>query len=91
MWLALFEWLGTGLFLLGINYSEGQGWIIVTSLFIAAILTGRVGGGHFNMGVTVAVYIIEGRHWKKNFPIALTVIIADILGAYTGIAIACGL
>lgn len=91
MWLALFEWLGTGLFLLGINYSEGTAWIIVASLFIAIILTGRIGGGHFNMGVTVAVYIIEGRNWKKNLPIALTVIVADILGAYTGIGIACGL
>ena len=43
------------------------------------------------MSVTLAVYIVEGRNWKKNIPIALTVIIADILGGYTGIAIACGL
>jgi glycerol uptake facilitator-like aquaporin len=60
-------------------------------LFIACILTARVGGGHFNMAVTLGVYIVEGKHWKRNIPIALTVIVADILGGYTGIAIACGL
>jgi len=64
---------------------------VVTSLFIAIAVTGRVGGAHFNMGVTVAVYIVEYEHWKKNLPIAITVIIADLLGAYTGIGIACGL
>ncbi len=43
------------------------------------------------MAVTVGVYIVEGRNWKKNLPIAIIVIIADILGGYTGIAVACGL
>lgn len=63
------------------------------SLFIAIIITGRVGGGHFNAGVTTAVFIVTTtkENWKKNIQIALIVIIADILGAYTGIAIACGL
>jgi hypothetical protein len=50
-----------------------------------------VGGGHFNMGVTLAVFIVEGKYWRKNILIALTVMIADIFGGYTGIAIACGL
>lgn len=43
------------------------------------------------MGVTIAVYIVEGRKWYWNFKIALCIIIADIMGAYTGISIACGL
>ena len=43
------------------------------------------------MAVTLGVYIVEGRHWKRNLPIFLVVVIADILGGYTGIAIACGL
>jgi glycerol uptake facilitator-like aquaporin len=60
------------------------------SLFIAAILTGRIGGGHFNAGVTVAIYIIEGK-WVKNLITLIVIIIADILGAYTGILLAIGL
>ena len=61
IWLAVFEFLGTAIFLLGINFSGGAGPIVALSLFIAAILTGRVGGAHFNGGVTLAVYIVEGK------------------------------
>jgi glycerol uptake facilitator-like aquaporin len=86
--LFLFEYIGTAIFLLGINYSGGQGYIVASSIFIAAILTGRIGGAHFNGGVTLAVYIVEGK-WRKNISIAGTVWIADILGAYTGIGVAC--
>ena len=43
------------------------------------------------MGVTLAIFIVEYEHWRKNIKIALTVIIAGILGAYTGIAVACGI
>lgn len=64
--------------------------VVGLSLFIAAIMTGRIGGGHFNMGVTVAIYIIEQK-WKKNLPVAIVIILADIMGAYTGILLAIGL
>ncbi len=57
------------------------------SLFIAATLTGRMSGGHFNGAVTVAVYLVEGK-WKKNLPIALLVLISDLLGAYSAMLIA---
>lgn len=90
LWLALFEFIGTAIFLLGINFSAGNVAIVGLSLFIAAVITGRVGGGHFNGGVTVAIYIIE-RKWKKNLPIMFTILIADILGAYVGILLAIGL
>jgi glycerol uptake facilitator-like aquaporin len=86
-WLAVFEFVGTAIFLLGINFSGGEPGIVALSIFIAAILTGRVGGAHFNGGVTLAVYIIEAK-WSKNLPIAIIIWIADLLGAYAGIGIA---
>lgn len=58
--------------------------IVGVSIFIAAILTGRVGGGHFNMAVTIAVYIMEYKNWRQNIPIALTIIFADIAGGFFG-------
>ena len=61
-WIALYEFIGTAIFLLGINFSNGNVAVVGLSLFIAAILTGRIGGGHFNAGVTVAIYIVE-RKW----------------------------
>ena len=59
LWLALYEYIGTTIFLLGINFSGGNGAIVACSLFIACIITARIGGGHFNGGVTLAVYLIE--------------------------------
>ena len=88
MKLFLFEYIGTAIFLLGINYSGGDAMVIASAIFIAAILTGRIGGAHFNGGVTLAVYIVEGK-WRRNLPIAVTIWIADILGAYSGIGVAC--
>jgi len=90
LWIALYEFLGTAIFLLGINFSDGNVAVVGLSLFIAAILSGRVGGGHYNAGVTIAIYLIE-RKWIKNLPIMVVIIIADILGAYTGILVAIGL
>ena len=86
-WLFFYEFLGTALFLIGINYSHGSVLVVGLSLFIAAMITGRVGGGHFNAGVTLAVYLIE-RKWKANCKPFWVIIFADILGAYTGIFIA---
>ena len=90
MWIALFEFIGTAIFLLGINFSNGNVGVVGLSLFIAIIFCGRVGGGHFNGAVTIAVYLIE-RQWKKHLPVCIMIIIVDILGAYTGIALAIGL
>ena len=89
-WLFLFEFVGTAIFLLGINFSNGSPVVVGFSLFIAIIIAGRVGGGHYNGSVTVSIYIIEQK-WKKNLPIMVLIIIADILGAYTGILLAMAL
>lgn len=55
------------------------------SIFIAATLTGRVSGGHFNGAVTFGVYIVEGHktgRWRQNIRLALTIVIVDLLGSF---------
>lgn len=83
IWIALFECLGTFIFLFGISFSQGQAYMVAGSLFIAAFMTGRVGGGHYNAGVTLAVYIVE-KKWLENLAPMLIIMLADLTGAYAG-------
>ena len=57
-----------------------------TGFFIAATLTGRVCGGHFNAAITLAVYITEGK-WLKNLPVALLIMFIDLCGAFAAMMI----
>lgn len=82
LWIGLFEFVGTTIFLAGIQWAAGNPAVIGCSIFIACIITGRVGGGQVNAAVTVAVYIVEYRHWKRNIPIAITAIIAQLAGGF---------
>lgn len=87
IFLALYEFLGTFIALLSVNCAQNNSAVVGVGFFIAATLTGRVSGGHFNGAVTIAVYIIEGR-WCKNLFIAFFVIVVDILAAFTAMAVA---
>jgi glycerol uptake facilitator-like aquaporin len=75
-----------GLLSMGINCSGNDASVTSLGLFVAATLTGRVFGGHFNMAITFAVYVMEGK-FKKNFSIALMVMVIDIVGAFTAMVI----
>ena len=88
--MALFEYFGMILFLVGINCSGNDASVAALGLFVAATLTGRLSGGHFNMAITFAVYIVEGK-WRNNLAIALIVAFVDIAGAFTAMAISAGL
>lgn len=90
LFMALYEYFGMVLFLVGINCSGNDASVASLGLFVAATLTGRVSGGHFNMAITFAVYVMEGK-FRKNFSIALIVMIIDILGAFTAMVISAGL
>jgi glycerol uptake facilitator-like aquaporin len=90
LFMALFEFFGMVLFLVGINCSGNDASVAALGLFVAATLTGRVSGGHFNMAITFAVYVMEGK-FKKNISIALAVMIIDIIGASTAMVISSGL
>jgi glycerol uptake facilitator-like aquaporin len=89
LFMVLYEYFGMVLFIVALNCSRNNAAVAALGLFVAATLTGRVSGGHFNMAITFAVYLMEGK-FKKNLPIALLVIITDIIGAFTGMAIAIG-
>ena len=88
--MALYEFFGCVLFLVGINCSQNDAAVAALGLFIAATLTGRLSGGHFNMAVTLAVYVVEGK-WRKNIGIALAVAIIDIVGAFIAMIVSIGL
>jgi glycerol uptake facilitator-like aquaporin len=60
--------------------------VAAAGFFIAATLTGRLCGGHFNSAITIAVYICEGK-WLKNLPIALLIMFVDLLGAFAGMGV----
>jgi glycerol uptake facilitator-like aquaporin len=90
LFMALFEFFGMVLFLVGINCSGNDASVASLGLFVAATLTGRVSGGHFNMAITFAVYVMEGK-FKKNLSIALAVMIIDTIGAFTAMVISSGL
>jgi glycerol uptake facilitator-like aquaporin len=90
LFMALFEFFGMVLFLVGINCSGNDASVAALGLFVAATLTGRVSGGHFNMAITFAVYVMEGK-FKKNISIALAVMAIDIIGAFTAMVISSGL
>ena len=59
IFLALYEFLGQIIFLVGINCSQNSPEVCALGLFIACTLTGRVCGGHFNGAITLGVYIVE--------------------------------
>ena len=87
LFLAMYEFLGMIIFLVGINCSNNSSSVRALSLFIAATLTGRVCGGHFNMAVTFGVYLVEAK-WRQNLFVALLVIVVDIVGAFLAMGIA---
>jgi glycerol uptake facilitator-like aquaporin len=86
LFVALFEYFGMVLLLVGINCSGNDASVSAGGLFVAATLTARLSGGHYNMAVTFAVYVLEAK-WRKNLPIALAFTIVDLLGSFTAIII----
>lgn len=90
LFMALYEYLGMIFFLVGINCSQNDASVAALGLFIAATLTGRLSGGHFNMAITFAVYLVEGK-WLSNAKVAISIAFIDILGAFTAMFISIGL
>ena len=88
--MGLYEFYGMILFLVGINCSQNDASVVALGLFIAATLTGRLSGGHFNMAITWAVYVVEGK-WRKNLKIAIIISIIDLIGAIFAMFISIGL
>lgn len=63
--LFCYEAMGTAILLIGINFSSGNTFIVLAGIYIACMMTARQTGAHFNMGLTVAVLIVENNFSKK--------------------------
>ena len=81
--LFLYEYLGTIILFVGINFSFGNPIYVVGCLFMACIMTGRNTGAHFNMAFSLTVYLLEGK-FKAKWKCLLTYFLAEISGGYTG-------
>jgi hypothetical protein len=77
MTIGLLEAIGSAILLIAINFSGGNGVIVVLGILTGAVLSGRLTGAHFNMAVTVGVFIAEDtKKMKKNIPLFLTMLIS---------------
>ncbi len=83
----LWEFLGTFALVLGINFSNGYTLVVMAGIFQACIVTCRGTGAHFNMGLTMAIYIEQGKY-KKQFRVFLVYHLAELLGSYFAMIIA---
>ena len=79
------EAMGTAILLLAINFSGGNACVAVTGILTGAVLSGKLTGAHFNMALSLAVYIVEDEKKKKsNLPLLFVLIISQLLGALFG-------
>lgn len=83
--IGVLEAIGTAILLMAINFNRGNGAVVATGIFTAAILSGRLTGAHFNTAVTLAVFFADDtKKWRKNIPLALVMILSQIIGGFIG-------
>ncbi len=87
---ALYELMGSALFVYMILVSTGDAIAVPLALFAMIIIFGGITGGHFNPAVTLGVYISEGdaEKFKTNLPMTVLVTISQLIGALLGMIIA---
>lgn len=87
-WIFLFEFIGTSIMLFAVLLCEGNVFVAILMIYIAIVICGKYSGAHFNGAVTLTIYVLEHKNWRKNLKIALTYWTAEICGSYFGITIA---
>ena len=85
----LWEFLGTFVLVLGVNFSHGYTLVVMAGIFQACIVTCRGTGAHFNMGLTMAIYIEQWK-FKQQFKVFLVYHLAEFLGSYMAMVVAYG-
>ncbi|CDW91077.1 mip family channel protein [Stylonychia lemnae] len=83
-WLVfLYEIIGTALLFIGINFSQGNNNIVLAGIYAACMVTCRQTGAHFNMGLSLAVYIVEDK-FKEQWICLIVYTIAELIGGFMG-------
>ena len=78
---AIYEMLGTGLFVFGILVSEGNAIGVPLSLFAAILIFGGITGGHFNPAVSLGVFLtLEEK--LSNMLFLIMIMVAQCIGAF---------
>lgn len=75
--IGILEGIGTAILLTAVNFSGGNPLIVVTGILTGAILSGRLTGAHFNIAVTVGVFIAdESKKRAANLKLAGVLILS---------------
>jgi aquaporin Z len=77
-----YEAFGTFILLTAINFSAYDPFVVPCGLFIAAITCGSFTGGHFNLAVTIAVFINQSHLWRSNLPLIFLYFLAQLFGGF---------
>jgi glycerol uptake facilitator-like aquaporin len=90
--LAFYEMLGTFILMVAMNFGYYQANVVASGLFVAILLTYKVSGSHLNGGISLGMYIYESNsnNFKSYSKVFLNYILAQIVGAYLGMAICYG-
>ena len=57
--IGVLEAIGTAILVIAINFSAGNALVILNGLLTAAVLSGKLTGAHFNMAVSVGVFLAD--------------------------------
>eukprot|EP00347_Sterkiella_histriomuscorum_P002806 403366732 len=82
--LFIYEMMGTAILFIGINFSQGNHALVLGGIYTGCMLTARQTGAHFNMGLTVAVLIVENNYSKKQLMAFLVYEVAELVGGFLG-------
>lgn len=89
LYLFIYEAFGTMILTTGIAMSNGynlQPLTIIAVLYVAILLCGRISGAHFNMAVTIGIYVVYGK-WKEHLKILVVYFLAEIFGTVMGLLV----
>ena len=84
--LFIYEFIGTTILLLGVNFSDVHPIIVPCGVFMGAMIVGKKTGGHFNFGVTMGIYIMKW-NFRRHFKALCIYFFAELLGAFFGMFI----
>ena len=64
--IGVLEAVGTMILLIAINFNGGNAIVTVTGILTGAVLSGRLTGAHFNLSVTLGVFLAEDTKKQKG-------------------------